>query len=283
MSRTRTVGLLRLFRLELPFAAGVCVILGILLATGRQAPPKETVLGFLSVFFLSAAALILNDYFDIESDRINAPDRPLPAGLVSAQDVVVLSIVVTLFGLVTAGLISPAALLAAILVWAAGFLYNWRLKKTGFLGNLLVCFSVGMTFIYGGIAAGKPFEATVWLFGAMAMLVDLGEEIAADAMDVAGDREAGSRSLALRLGSENALRISGLIFLLVIIASSLPFLLGWLNWIYLLPLAFMDLAILYCTARLLDPRTANRRTVIRWIYVSATAALLIFIIIRMVS
>ena len=196
--------------------------------------------GFLSVFCISAAALILNDYFDLESDRINAPERPLPAGLVTGRDVVVLSAVVTIVGFLTACMISMEFFVVVVLVWIAGFLYNWRFKKSGFTGNLIVCVSVGMTFILGGIAVNKPFEVIVWFFAFWVMLIDLGEEIAADAMDLEGDRKAGSRSLALILGRENAIKISGTIFLFVVVASALPFLLGWLELIYLVPIVFSD-------------------------------------------
>ncbi|AKB25596.1 (S)-2,3-di-O-geranylgeranylglyceryl phosphate synthase [Methanosarcina sp. MTP4] len=283
MFKTRMIGLFRLFRFELPFAAGVCVVLGELLALGELPTTTEIVLGFLSFFFISAAALILNDYFDVEIDRINAPERPLPAGLVTGQDVVLLSIAVTGLGFTTGYLISLEALLVVILVWAVGFLYNWRFKRAGFIGNLMVSFSVGMTFVFGGIATGRPFETIVWFFAVIVMLVDLGEEIAADAMDIEGDRQAGSRSLALVLGRENALKISGAIFLLVIVASILPFFLGWLELIYLFPILLMDAVILYSTSKLLDSRIVNRRIYIRWIYLSGLAAFLIFIIIRMLS
>ena len=282
MFRTRMLGLFRLFRFELPLTAGVCVILGELLALGTLPTITEIVLGFLSVFFISATSLILNDYFDIESDKINAPERPLPAGLVTERDVVLLSIVVTMLGFITGYLISLEALLVLILVWAVGFLYNWQFKKAGFIGNLMVSFSVGMTFVFGGIAVDKPFEIIVWYFAIIVMLIDLGEEIAADAMDIEGDSQVGSRSLALVFGRENALKISGAIFLLVIVASSLPFLLGWLEWIYLFPILLIDVVILYSTSKLLDSRIVNRRIYIRWIYLTGLVAFLIFIIIRMV-
>jgi geranylgeranylglycerol-phosphate geranylgeranyltransferase len=274
-------GLFRLFRFELPFAAGVSVILGELLALGKLPTAREIVLGFLSVFFISAAALIINDYFDLESDKINAPDRSLPAGLVSKQEVILLFIVVTLLGLAAAYLISLTALLVAVVVWAMGFLYNWRFKKTGLPGNLMVSFSVGMTFIFGGITVGQPFAKMVWFFAIVAFLIDLGEEIAADALDMAGDRQLGSRSLAIVWGRESALKISGAIFMLLVVLSSVPFLLGWLDWVYFLPLLFMDVVILYSTAKLLDAGTAVPLKYIRWIYLSGLAAMLIFIIIRL--
>ncbi len=282
MFSKRMLGLFRLFRFELPFTAGVCVILGELLALGKIPTTKELILGFLSVFFISATSLILNDYFDIESDKINAPERPLPAGLVTKQDVVLLSCLVTALGFVASYMISFKALLVVILAWAVGFLYNWRFKKTGLLGNLMVSFSVGMTFIFGGIAVDQPFEKAVWSFGIMVFLINLGEEIAADAMDVVGDKQAGSRSLPVLLGRENALKISSAIFLLVSIVSCLPFLFGWIEWVYVFPILLMDIVILYSTIKLLDSRIANRRIYIRWIYLSGLVAILIFIILKMV-
>ena len=121
--RKRITGLLTLFRFELPFTAGVCVLLGELLALGRLPGVREAFLGFSSVFCISAAALILNDYFDIESDRINAPERPLPSGLVTKRDVVLLTIAVTLLGLLAGAFISGTVLITTAVVWLIGFLY----------------------------------------------------------------------------------------------------------------------------------------------------------------
>ncbi len=277
----RLSGLLRLFRFELPLAAGVCVLLGGLLALGQLPTPAEAALGFLSVFCVSAAALILNDYFDLESDRINAPERPLPAGLVTERDVVLLFMIVTLVGFVASALISVRALATVMVVWAVGLLYNWRLKKLGLIGNLMVSVSVGMTFIYGGLVVGKPFEVIVWFFALLVLLINLGEEIAADTLDIAGDRHADSRSLAIRFGPERALRVSVAIFLVVIVLSCLPFLFGWLAWVYFLPLLFMDAVIAYSTQRLLDSTVANRRRYIRCIYSSGSLALVVLILIHM--
>jgi len=46
MFRTRILGLFRLFRFELPFTAGVCVILGELLALGKLPTTTEIVQGY---------------------------------------------------------------------------------------------------------------------------------------------------------------------------------------------------------------------------------------------
>lgn len=276
-------GLFRLFRFELPFTAGICVILGELLALGEIPTITELILGFSSVFLISAASLILNDYFDLESDRVNAPERPLPAGLVTERDVILLFLGSTIVGLVASASLSFTSLLVGLLAWTIGFLYNWRFKKSGLPGNLMVSLSVCMTFIFGGIVVGRPFETVVWFFGFLAALINLGEEIAADAMDVEGDRRAGSHSLPVLFGQERVIRISAAIFLLVILISMLPFLLGWLQWLYVAPFLFMDGVILFSTLKLLDSKLANRRVYIRWIYLSASLAILIVIVIRLMK
>lgn len=280
---TKMRGLLRLFRFELPFAAGVCVLLGQLLALGRLPEANQAILGFLSVFFISATSLILNDYFDLESDKINAPERPLPSGMVTPSEVVILSLIITLLGFAASYPLGAAALSVAVLVWAVGFLYNWRFKRSGLWGNLLVSFSVGMTFIFGGLAVGELWQPMVWFFAIVTFLIDLGEEIAADAMDMEGDQVAGSRSLALLFGRETALRISGIIFAGMCLFTSLPFLLHWIERVYLIPILLMDTVILVATLKLLDAKagTASRRRTIRWIYLSGLAALILFIFMRL--
>ena len=283
IARTRVVGLLRLFRLELPVAAGLCVLLGQLLALGSLPDIRTAALGFLSIFFISATALILNDYFDYEIDLVNAPERPLPSGQVSKGDAVVLSIVVALFGFVAAAFIRRTALVTAVAVWLVGVAYNARFKRTGLPGNLMVAASVGMTFVFGGIAVGKTGEPLVWWFGVLAMLFDLGEEIAADAMDAEGDRRAGSRSLAVVIGVRQAVRVSAAVFAAVVIVSLLPFVMDWLDLVYLVPMVLMDGVIVVSVSRLLSTDGPPLRRDIRRIYIGGSLAILVFIVMRLAA
>jgi geranylgeranylglycerol-phosphate geranylgeranyltransferase len=271
-------GLLRLVRFELPFAAGVCVVMGQMFALGAPASVPETAFAFLSVFFVSASILVLNDCLDVETDRINAPDRPIPSGMVTPAEAIPFSVLLMLAGLLLSYFLGAPALACAIVLLTIGFLYNRKYKRSGLPGNLMVSFSVGMTFVYGGVSVDMPFNNLVWFFAAIAALVDLGEEIASDAMDIAGDRLIQSNSFAIRHGRDDALRFSGGIFFLVIGLTAVPFLLRWFTLIYLLPIAVMDLAIGYSTLRLLDSAGSTGRTHIRRLYLGATAGLLLFLI-----
>lgn len=272
-----------LIRFELPVAAGICVVLGQLFALGYFAPLLLTLTAAFSVFFISASILVSNDYFDIETDKINAPHRPIPSGLVSPAQALALAIFLLLAGLIVSLTISIAAFVFSIGLTIIGLLYNRKFKKHGLLGNLMVSFSVGMTFVFGGLSVGMPFNKVVLFFGVIAALVDLGEEIAADSMDVKGDKLINSKSLAIKHGKEKALQVSAFIFVLVILLSIIPFLLGWFNFIYLIPIAVMDMFIGFSTFRLVRSKNEEGRKYIRLLYLGATFGLVLFLVMRMMD
>jgi geranylgeranylglycerol-phosphate geranylgeranyltransferase len=277
-------GIIRLFRPELPLAAGICLTIGQILASGGFPPLQVGILGFVCAFALSSSALILNDYFDYEVDLINAPDRPLPSGAVTRPEVIGLTAVTTLVGLSAAGVLGLNALLISILFWWIGFLYNWRYKQTGLLGNLMVCASVGVTFILGAVTMQAPWNSIVWTFALMAFCVDLGEEIAGDAMDMEGDKKRGSRSIALLKGKRFALKISVGLWGLVILLSLLPIFMGWLGISYLVMILITDVLLVVFSIRLLKSQTPQSgRQAMRGAYLGATLGLLAFLIGRLIS
>lgn len=270
-------GVLQIFRPELPAAAGVCVLLGEVLALGTLPPPPALGFGFACGFLLSGSALITNDYFDLEVDRINAPHRPLPAGILTPSEVMALGMVTAVLGLAAASTFGPLALGLSSIIWLLGFLYNWRLKAAGLWGNLIVAVSVGITFILGGIAVGQPWHPTVWIFALIALVFDLAEEIAGDAMDAEGDRQRASHSLALVYGRTTALRISGALFGLVVLLTLLPW--GTLGLAYRIPILLTDLLIIFFVIRLLRSQTpATGRSAMRGLYISGSLGLLAFLI-----
>lgn len=275
-------GLFQLIRFELPFSAGICVVLGQIFAT-NSFNILTALSAFISVFFISGAILVLNDYFDVETDRINAPHRPIPMGLVSPRQALVWAIIIWLAGLIISYTININSFLLAILLSIIGFVYNRFFKKSGLPGNLLVSFSVGMTFIYGGASVGYAFNQTVLFFALIAGLVDLGEEIAADAMDAEGDRLINSQSIALLHGSKRAIKISFVLFLIVIILSSLPFVIKWFSLIYLIPIVIMDAGIMIYSIKLLTDKREKGRNYIRAIYLSASLGMLIFLVMRLLN
>jgi geranylgeranylglycerol-phosphate geranylgeranyltransferase len=270
MLKQKAQGIVQIWRPELPFAAGACVVLGEIVALGGLPSWREALLGFLCGFLISGSDIVLNDYFDLEVDRINTPGRPLPSGRISSAEAVLLAIVTAVLGLAAAFMLSFSAFLLCCFLWLIGCLYNWKFKEAGLLGNLMVSVNVGFTFILGGIAVGQPWDGMVWCFALMAGLVDLGEEIAGDAMDIEGDKKRSSRSIGIRRGRSFSLRISAGLFSLVIVISWIPFLLGWAGAIYLILIGITDLLILVFTIKLLHSHTPEQgRKGMRGIYLGA--------------
>jgi geranylgeranylglycerol-phosphate geranylgeranyltransferase len=181
-------------------------------------------------------------------------------------------------GLAASFAISVQALILSLVFGLVGILYNWRFKQEGLLGNLMVAASVAITFILGGLAVGHPFSAIVWFFSLTAFLVDLGEEIAGDAMDIEGDKKRTSKSIAIIKGKDIALRISGSVFFLLVLISFIPYIFGWLGITYLIIISFADCITIFSTVKLLKSKTPDEgRRYMRWIYIGALFAMLAYI------
>ncbi len=278
MFRKKARAIVQVFRPELPFAAGICVILGEIIALGYFLSWQGLTLGFLCGFFISGSAIVLNDYFDLEVDKVNAPSRPLPSGTISSSEAVLLAIVAALIGLAASLAISLSAFLLCAVFWVIGFLYNWKFKESGLVGNLMVSSSVAITFILGGMAVGEPWNKIVWCFALIGFFIDLGEEIAGDAMDIEGDKRRGSKSIAIQKGRSFALTLSGILFGLVVLISLVPVIFGWLGVSYLLMILIMDTLIVIFTLRLTRSRTSEEGVrAMRGIYLGALVGMLAFI------
>lgn len=270
----------RLIRFELPFSAGICVLLGQVLASGSFASFPLAFSGFMTIFCVSSSILVHNDIIDIETDRINSPDRPLSSNQVSRLESGLLALLLIMCALIFSYFINLQVFAYSIFLLITGFAYNILFKKYGILGNLLVSFSVGSTFLIGGLSTGNPINKMIVFFSVIAALIDLAEEIAADSTDVKGDLLIGSRSVAIVWGEKNALKISIFIFMLVIALTAIPFLFKWFNTLYLIPVLIIDLSIALSSFKLISANQKIRKIHIRRIYIGAAIGLLVFLIMR---
>jgi 4-hydroxybenzoate polyprenyltransferase len=88
------------------------------------------------------------------------PQRPIPSGLLTATDALVVTAVITLLGLIAA--FFSALALWSVMFWVIGVLYNWKYKAM-VMGNLMVATPLGSR-LFCGIAVGNLHKA-VWFFG----------------------------------------------------------------------------------------------------------------------
>jgi len=270
-----------LIRMDLALGAGFFFVAGEIFAFGGLPPFHLVILGFLTLFFISGSANISNDYFDREVDRVNLPSRPLPSGRISVTELWALFSLFTASGMIGAAFLGPLVLVLVVLFWCIALAYNIKLKDAGFAGNLVVAACIGMTIVLGAIAAGTV-NGVVLTFAALAFFFDLGLEIAADTMDVQGDEQRSSRSLAHRWGRARALRISALWLTVFFLVTPVPFLAGWLGYDYLLLIGTADLWMIACTVRLVaSPTIEEGRRQIRRLYLTWGLFVIVFTLTRL--
>ena len=268
-----------LLKPELPFTAGVCGIAGEGLALGGLPDLASAIFGFLVGFFISGSAMVSNDYFDQEVDRINRPDRPLPSGRATVREVVFLTIVLSFIGLLAAALLGVPALVLGLITWVVGLSYNWRFKSSGLPGNMMVAFSVSVTFVFGGVAVGN-LNGLVLTFGVLAFIFDLSEEIINGALDAKGDEKRGSKSIAIRYGRRTAIRSAGVLFASFIVISFIPFAAGWLGIVYLIMVSCVDIAVIILFSKLKteNGRIEEDRRIVRSLYITMQLFIISFLV-----
>jgi len=259
---------LDLIRMDLAVGAGLFLIAGEILATGELPPIPGMMLGFLTLFFISGSANISNDYFDRDVDRVNLSTRPLPSGRITIRELWALFSLFTLCGLISAALLGLIILIIVFVLWSIALLYNMKLKESGFPGNLCVAFCLGMIFILAGILADN-LNGVLITFALLAFFFDLGEEIACDALDMAGDEMRSTRSIAIQIGTDQAMMVSGGMFGIFILITVVPFLMNWLGLDYLALAMILDLWVIRCVMNLVSIRSIpDGRVVTRSLYLS---------------
>jgi len=162
---------------------------------------------FLGGYLVSAHAMVVNDIIDIEIDKINAPQRALPSGAISIKNAKIYATVLFAVGILFFGLIDISGYtefrwnwLWALIHVILSDLYNFRIKKSGLLGNIIVAYMSWAMFIYADLFINGYFTKIPLFLGMIAFSISLSREVIKGVMDVKGDREHGVLTLAVRYG-----------------------------------------------------------------------------------
>jgi len=175
---------------------------------------------------VAAGGYAVNDYFDIEIDKINKPERPIPSGRVSPKEAYALSLLLMGIGALISFVVGPVTGAFATLNAVLMYYYSKQLKRTGLVGNLAVSFSTASTILYGALAQLEWMKElqelwTVVPVFAMVFLLTLSREIVKGVEDYFGDKEGGVKTLAVVKGPKAALRIALIISVLALLSAYL--------------------------------------------------------------
>lgn len=242
------------------FMTALAVYVAATVVLQRPAPPTPKLIAACATgFTLAGFAMVVNDIYDIEVDRINAPNRALPSGAITVRQAWAYAAALAALGLSLAAYDGPVEFALASLSCILSELYSKTLKLQGLSGNLAVSYNVAIPFLYGGVVVEKVTLVLATFF-LLAFLSNTGREIVKGVAEAEGDAVRSARTLARVYGPKAAAKAASTFTLLAVALSPLPLLAGELSPIgYLPPLIPTDLLFAYLAAKLLSDASSAQR------------------------
>lgn len=242
--KLKIVGIIKIIRplnFVITFASAV---IAVLIASADEVPVIKMLLAGTAASFVMAGGNIINDYFDVEIDKINRPGRPIPSGQVSKSSALILYIFFTVLGLACSHFININAFLIVIFSIIVIFLYSYRLKRIALGGNLLISGLTGLTFIFGAIVVNNAAAGIIPAY--FAFHTNLIREIIKDMQDIKGDKANNIITLPQKIGKNNSKNLIGGLLIILIPLAQLPYFFAIYSILYFaIVVALVTIPVLY--------------------------------------
>ncbi|WP_297795106.1 UbiA-like protein EboC [uncultured Eudoraea sp.] len=128
--------------------------------------PNVVLLIFASIF-LYAGGVVLNDVFDLEIDRVERPERPIPKGIVSQKGASVFGACLLISGILISFFVNYLSGDVALILALSILVYNSFSKKFQFLGPFNMGLCRALNLVLGMSVFG---EISHWMYGAIPLL-----------------------------------------------------------------------------------------------------------------
>lgn len=168
-------------------------------------------------FLLIVGAIILNQYYDLEVDKINKPYRPLPSNKISlgtAKRTVIICYITSFIISLYLGSIYPLITLAAILVAMAYSYPPLKIRKNLILPGILENINYSVITFMIGWSLYNPLYLIPWWLILFFFVSDIGANFAKDYRDFIGDKKYGIATLPTKYGYKKAAKYNLLIYAL---------------------------------------------------------------------
>jgi len=266
---------------------GLAVIVGTVIACNSLELMLHNIVGvmwgFLTAFALTAASMVINDVFDVNVDKVNAPWRPIPSGRMSLITAKAYFLALCIIGLLASYFINPLALLVAFISIIISYTYSAWGKRTGLLGNAMVSLCVAIPFIYGSIIIYNSIIPITLIFFTIAFLANMGREVTKGMVDVEGDKLRGIKTVALVYGLSKAALVSIIFYLSAVALSILPIILRLVSIYYIPFIIITDIGFIYSSIKLIkNPSKENAYTVKKMVLIWMLTGMLAFLAGRIV-
>jgi len=250
-------GLLSLMRPINSTMVGFAVIVGMIVSGYSKISYVNATLGFLTGFLISSYSMIINDRYDIDVDRINNPTRPLVKGSVLIKEAEIAATVLLVLGLSSSIVLGWLTFLIASVFALIAWLYNYKVKKYGLLGNMLVSASLAIPYIYGAVAISASDDPLIYFLALTSFLAGLGREVVKTICDVKGDEMRDVRSVARIWGAKAAAIVTSIFFITAILTSLVPLMLRIVGVVYCALVSAPIYIFIVLTARILRDYSAE--------------------------
>ncbi|MFX1460908.1 MAG: geranylgeranylglycerol-phosphate geranylgeranyltransferase [Promethearchaeota archaeon] len=187
------------------------------------------ILGVITYFFVAGSGMVINDIYDLEIDKINRPERPIPSERITIKQAKI--IFLTTYG-IGVGLsifhsfffnIGFLNIILAVFFGFIGWVYAKWGKKSGFLGNIIVSISFSIGLIYGAILNNSNIPPYIYFFFLTSFFLLLSREVIKGCEDIEGDKEQNVKTLAIRIGIKKSTIIALIFSLAAILFFILPY------------------------------------------------------------
>lgn len=221
-------------------------------------PPCLIIAGMIG-FLVCGFGNLINDLYDIEIDKINNPERPLPKGKADRNGVIILSLSLLIISMIFALTISPVVFFIVLIVSLLLFVYAAYFKKT-IIANIIVSLIAGLSFVLGGIVVKNPL--CIYPF-ALSFFIHMPREIIKDIIDIKGDRENNVASLPIVFSIEKASLISALFIGILCLILPIPYIFKVLSLKYMvIILIFAYPLLVFCLVKLIKKPGSRQLTVL---------------------
>ena len=196
---------------------------------------RSFILLVFASLFIAAAGYIINDYFDINIDEVNKPERMVVDKVISRRWAIawhfILSITGILFTILALPVLDKWYLLAGnifcvILLW----FYSTTFKQKILIGNIVISVLTAWTMLLiffskvsvsDAFAADHPGQAKffrfAFLYAGFAFIISLIREAIKDIEDMPGDARYGCRTMPIVWGV-NATKVYIAVWMIILIA-----------------------------------------------------------------
>jgi geranylgeranylglycerol-phosphate geranylgeranyltransferase len=219
------------------------------------------ILAVLAVSLVIAGSAAINDYFDVESDRISHPERVIPSNQISLARTAQFSALTLLAGLAVSYAINALAFGIVVLDVVLFVLYPRLFKRiSGFLSNLVMGYLGATVALFAGAVVFKTVDIASLSFVGMIAAGAISLNVLKDVLTIDGDLKAKYPTLVIKRGIRIAAVVGAIFLLLSVLTSPFPFVVGAAGYAYLLPIAIWGaIGILTALSLLRAPNLLNVR------------------------